>query len=151
MQAEENTILMLAKQLFLALCGMTAGGATAAGTFAFVIIIGVVPRLIAKFKRAEDAIIFENTIMLGGVTGSILSLFLNLRIPFGNLLLLLFGFSAGIFVGGISVALAEILNTFPILFRRFHIKRGLFWVMASIALGKLWGALFFFIAGMSAR
>ena len=128
-----------------------AGGATAAGTFAFIMIIGVVPRLVAKLKRATDTMRFENAITLGGVIGSVLSLFEDLRVPFGQPLLLMFGLSAGIFVGGIAVALAEILNTFPILFRRFHIKEGLFWVMTSLAFGKLLGSLFFFIAGNGAK
>lgn len=136
---------MWTKQLFLAFCGATAGGATAAGTFAFIMIIGVVPRLVAKLKRAKDTQAFENAITLGGVAGSVVSVFTERRVPFGWPLLLVFGVSAGIFVGGIAVALAEILNTFPILFRRLHIKRGLFWVMTSLALGKFCGALYFFM------
>lgn len=142
---------MWTKQLLLAFWGIMAGSATAAGTFAFIMIIGVVPRLVTKLKRASDAIGFENAITLGGAVGSVLSLFTEIRVPFGVPLLVAFGMSAGIFVGGIAVALAEILNTFPILFRRFHVKRGLFWVMTSLAVGKFCGSLFFFIAGINAK
>ena len=142
---------MWSRQLILVLCGLMAGGATAAGTFAFVMIIGVVPRLVAKLKRAADTMYFENAIVVGGTIGSILSVFTELSVPLGVPILILFGFNAGIFVGGIAVALAEILDTFPILFRRFHVKQGLFWVVTSLALGKFCGGLFFFLAGMHAK
>ena len=136
---------MWTRQLLLIFWGLMAGAATAAGTFAFVMIIGVVPRLVAKFKRAQDTMYFENAIIAGGAIGSVLSLLDTISIPFGQPLLVMFGLSAGIFVGGIAVALAEILNTFPILFRRFHMKQGLFWVVTSFALGKGLGSLYFFL------
>lgn len=142
---------MWTKQLLLAFLGLMAGGATAAGTFAFVMIIGVVPRMVAKFKRAADAMYVEDAIIAGGAIGGILSVFESMPVPLGQTFLALFGVSAGIFVGGIAIALEEILNTFPILFRRFHIKQGLFWVITSLALGKFFGGLYFFVAGMHAR
>lgn len=142
---------MWSRQLILAFAGLMAGGAMAAGTFAFLTIIGVVPRMIAKLKCARNAIHFENMIVLGCLAGSVLSLFETIRIPLGWPLLAAYGISAGMFVGGIAVVLAEILNVFPIIFRRFHVKRGMFWVMTSLALGKCFGSLFFFIAGFRAK
>jgi stage V sporulation protein AB len=50
-------------------------------------------------------------------------------------------------VGCIAVALAEILNTFPILFRRMSIKRGLSFMMLAMALGKMAGSLYYFLCG----
>lgn len=141
---------MWTKQLLLVFVGLIAGSATAAGTFAFIMIIGVIPRLVGKFKCAAATMHVENAVVLGGMVGSVLSLFTMVRIPFGVPLLILFGLNAGIFVGGLAVALAEILDTFPILFRRFHVKQGLFWVMTSLAIGKFCGALFFFLAGFHA-
>jgi len=47
-------------------------------------------------------------------------------------------------VGCIAVALAEILNTFPIIFRRFQIKEGLSWIMLFMAFGKCAGAFWYF-------
>ena len=55
------------------------------------------------------------------------------------------GLSAGMFVGCIAVALAEILNTFPILFRRAKLKVGLPWVMWTMAVGKTCGAFYYFV------
>lgn len=88
---------------------------------------------------------FENAIILGGIVGNLYSVFLQFTLPFGSVILALFGISAGIFVGCISVALAEILNTFPIMFRRFKIKIGLAWVLYGMALGKAIGSAYYFI------
>ena len=120
---------MWIRHLFLGFIGLAAGGAVAAGTFAFIIVIGVVPRMIAKCSLAKHTVLFENMIVLGGIMGNLVSVFTDIPIPVGHWILVLFGFCAGIFVGCIAVALAEILNTFPILFRRFQIKEGLPWVM----------------------
>lgn len=137
---------MWSKYLFLGFCGLMAGSAIAAGTFAFIMIIGVVPRLIGKCHRASGVIGFENSIILGAVIGCVWSLFPDLSVPFGGLMLMVYGVSAGIFVGCLAIALAEILDTFPILFRRFYIKRGLFWVILSLAIGKMCGSFYYFLS-----
>ena len=62
-----------------------------------------------------------------------------------HIFFVLYGLSAGMFVGCIAVALAEILNTFPILFRRAKLKVGLQWVMWTMAVGKTCGALYYFV------
>lgn len=140
---------MLIKEIFLGLVGIAAGFAVSAGTFAFMIVIGVVPRMIGKCNRAAETIHFENAIILGGISGNIISVFLNIRLPFGPLFLCAYGLSAGIFVGCIAVALAEILNTFPIMFRRTGLKEGLTYVMVIMALGKMLGSLYFFLHRMT--
>ena len=43
---------MLLREAFLAVMGLCAGGVIAAGIFAFLVIIGVYPRLIGKTKTA---------------------------------------------------------------------------------------------------
>ena len=109
---------MLIEHIFLGFCGLAAGLAVSAGTFAFLIVIGVIPRMIGKCNRAAETLHFENAVIMGGICGNLASVFLQIRIPFGPALLCVYGISAGIFVGSIAVALAEILNTFPITFRR---------------------------------
>lgn len=134
---------MWIKQIFLAFIGLASGSAIAAGVFSFIISVGVVPRIIGKSRTAADIIAYENTVILGGTVGNIISLFTPGL--FGGIWsVMLFGLSAGIFTGCLSVALAEILNTFPIMFRRFGIKEGLTWIMLSMALGKMVGALYFY-------
>ena len=123
----------------------------AAGTFAFLIVIGVVPRMIAKCKQAKYTVLFENMIVAGGITGNAVSVFTGLSLPAGRWILSVYGVCAGIFVGCIAVALAEILNTFPILFRRFQIREGLPWLMLFMALGKSVGSLYYFLLHMAAE
>lgn len=65
----------------------------------------------------------------------------------GAFILFIYGIGAGIFVGGISVTLAEILDTFPILFHRFKITRGLSFIIFSMALGKMVGGFYYFVRG----
>ena len=142
---------MLIKHILMALIMLSCGIAVSAGTFAFLLVIGVVPRMIKKTNFGNHIIAIENMIVLGVLTGAVFSIVeWEARFPvawIGHLLLALYGFVAGMFVGCIAVALAEILNTFPILFRRLYINRGLSYVMIAMAFGKTAGALYYFIFG----
>lgn len=138
---------MWVKHIMLGFLGLTSGLAVAGGTFAFLIAIGVLPRLVGKSNTARSTLAYETAVFLGGVFGNIVSVFLDIPIPFGKPILVLFGFCAGVFVGCLAVSLAEIINTFPIVFRRFKLDVGLAWVLAFMAFGKLSGALYYFWRG----
>ena len=142
---------MLTRHILMAFVSFACGVAVSAGTFAFILVIGVVPRMIRKMNLADKVICFENMIVLGVLTGAGVSIIeWEARLPvawIGHLLLGIYGFVAGMFVGCIAVALAEILNTFPILFRRLYINRGLSFVMIAMALGKTIGSLYYFFFG----
>lgn len=102
-----------------------------------------------KGNRARIHSALSRRSSLDGILGNIVSVFLQMHIPLGqvsgHIFLGLYGLSAGMFVGCIAVALAEILNTFPILFRRAKLKVGLQWVMWTMAVGKTCGALYYFV------
>ncbi|MCI8299005.1 MAG: stage V sporulation protein AB [Lachnospiraceae bacterium] len=134
---------MWIKQIFLGFIGVASGLAISAGVFSFIISVGVVPRIIGKSRTAMDIIAYENMVLLGGTFGNLISLF-SPGVPGGILSVIVFGLSAGVFTGCLAVALAEILNTFPIMFRRLGIKYGLSWIMLFMALGKMIGALYFY-------
>ena len=142
---------MWIRHIFLGLFGFAAGIAIAAGTFAFIIMIGIVPRIAARSKTAKHTLGYENAILLGGLSGDIFSVFLDLQIPGGRPLLILYGFCAGIFVGCVAVALAEILKALPIFFRRVHVKEGLPWLILFMAIGKMLGSFFYFFFDMAAQ
>lgn len=140
---------MLLKSLLGIVIGFSSGLGVAAGTFAFLIVIRVIPRIIQKMKLENEIISIENTVAKGIFFGTIVS-FIHwkkqlLFALFGRTLLTLFGISAGIFVGCLSVALAEILDTFPMFFQRVKMDakycEGLLVVMA---IGKLIGSLYYF-------
>jgi stage V sporulation protein AB len=151
MREERGMSTMLEKRVFMAVVAYACGMAVSAGSFAFLLVIGVLPRMIARTKLGDRIFAVENSVILGVVTGSVVSV-VDWEKAFpvawvGHFFLALYGLSSGIFVGCIAVALAEILNTFPILFRRFSIKRGLSFFMIAMALGKMCGSLYYFICG----
>lgn len=151
MQEGGDTNTMLIRHVLMALVALACGIAVSAGTFAFILVIGVVPRMIKKMNLCDRILCFENMIVLGVLTGAVFSVIeWEARIPvawIGHLIVGGYGFIAGMFVGCIAVALAEILNTFPILFRRLSINRGLSGVMIAMALGKTIGSLYYFFFG----
>lgn len=135
--------MMLIRELFLGLVGLASGFAVSAGVFAFIISVGVIPRMIGKTQTVKDVLIYETVILLGGTFGNLFSLF-QWELLWGTPLLILFGVSAGVFTGCLAVALAEILNSFPIMFRRLRIKEGLGWMLFFMAMGKTLGSLYFY-------
>lgn len=135
---------MWINHLLLGLTGLAAGGAVAAGTFAFVVMLGVIPRMVGRSKTAQEIMWYENAIILGGILGNLVSVFLSIKIPFGHVFLGLYGIASGIFVGCNAMALAEALKTFPIVFRRLHMKMGLKYLILFLALGKTIGSLLYF-------
>ncbi len=143
---------MFLKSLLLILIGLCSGAGIAAGTFAFLFVIRVIPRMIQKAKLEHKVIYIENVVFRGVLFGTILSLFSWkkkwLFTLLGRSILTIMGLSAGIFIGCFAVALAEILDTFPIFFRRLHIKEDCDMVLIFVmAAGKMLGSLFFFLAG----
>lgn len=143
---------MLLKSMWLIFVGLCGGTGTAAGTFAFLLLLRVIPRLLQKAKLEHKVIYIENTVIRGLLLGTILSLFSwKKKLLFallGRSLLTIFGVASGVFVGCLSVALAEILDVFPIFFRRLHIRESFASTLIFVmALGKMIGSLFFFLAG----
>ena len=54
-------------------------------------------------------------------------------------------------MGSVAVALAEILQALPILFRRVKVKEGLPWLMVFMALGKMVGGFLYFFGNLAAN
>ena len=143
---------MFLKSFLLLITGLASGVGVAAGTFAFLLVIRVLPRMIQKAKLNHKIVFIENIVIRGLLFGTILSLFTWkkrwLFALLGKTLLTIYGLSAGIFAGCISVALAEILDTFPIFFRRLKIEENYVENFLFImAIGKMVGSLFYFFAG----
>ena len=134
------------KTLFLAFFGLAAGGVIAAGVFAFLAVIGVFPRLIGKTGTKKHVRLYESFIVAGGILGNLIYVF-RIGIPAGDWGLGIFGVFAGIFVGCWSMALAEILNVFPVFMRRARIVRYMSAFVISLAVGKGMGACLFFFQG----
>ena len=164
---------MAFRQLLLLFIGLSAGGVVGPRIFAFLAMVGVLPRLGGVAGRKKQILPFETMMILGGIGGvtadryqnglteafrcvaSRLLLFAGaagweeggaavLRC-FGQIFLGIFGLAAGIFVGSLVMSLAETLKALPVLGRRLGLAaKGLPFVILSIAAGKFAGSLFYF-------
>lgn len=130
------------------LLGITAGSATSAGVLAFLLKIGIYPRMIGSSHTVRLVKFYEWVIILGILCSGIYSEYPNLTFPVGYWFVILWGLCAGMFVGCVSAALAEVLSIFPVLFRRLDIKSGMSFYMIMMALGKMCGAFWYFSHGL---
>lgn len=142
-----------AKQILLAVIGLSAGVAVAGGLFSFIVELGVVADFADRTHTGDRLLLYESSVALGGILGNVLYVFqIGLpgdaaQLPAGIWLLGVFGIFAGIFVGCWAMALAEILNVFPVFMRRARIVRYLTAFILSVAIGKGLGACLFFFKG----
>ena len=127
-------------QVLMAVIGLSAGMVVAAGLFSFISELGVVSDFADRTHTGEHILLYENSVALGGILVNIFFLY-GIRIPFGAWLVPVFGLFGGIFVGCWSMALAEILNVFPVFVRRAKLLRGIQYLILGVALGKGVGAL----------
>ena len=137
---------MWAAQVLLALIGASAGLAAAAGLFSFIVELGVVADFADRTHTGDQLLFYEDCVALGGIVGNILYVF-HIGVPLGAPLLAVFGLFAGIFAGCWAMALAEILNVFPVFMRRARIVRYLTAFVISMAIGKGFGACLFVFRG----
>ena len=134
---------MWAQSILLAVIGLSAGVIVASGLFSFVIELGVVSDFADRTHTGEHILLYEDSVALGGILANIFWVF-HISIPGGNILAAVFGILSGIFVGCWAMALAEMLNVFPIFIRRMKIIKSVPYLILGIAVGKTVGALLFF-------
>lgn len=132
---------MLIKQVVLAFLGLCSGFAVSAGTFAFITMLGIIPRLAARTNTAKHVFLYESMIIWGGTLANIWFLYM-LPLHLSAALLCIYGVFAGIFVGCLVMALAEMLRVIPIMVNRLQINEGFPLIAAAIAIGKLVGTLY---------
>lgn len=137
---------MLVRQILMALIGLSAGSIVAGGLFGFVVSLGIVSDFADRTGTADRIGLYEDAVAVGGILGNLVLLY---EIPLTILspLLGVFGIFSGIFVGCWALALAEVLNVFPIFLRRINVTKGVGFVILGIAIGKVLGALIYFFFG----
>ena len=125
----------------LAIIGFAGGVSVAAGTFALITALGIIPRLASRMGVAEHVYKLESAIVLGGTIGSLLSVY-HFPIRIGDVGIIIFGLFAGIFVGCLSMALAEAIRVFPVLCQRINLNYGIYLLIFMMAAGKALGTLY---------
>jgi len=121
--------------------GFSGGLAVGAGFVAFLTVLHIIPRLIQLSKTEKYLSIYSTCVIFGVLFGTYLTL---TPAPWNQsvVILLLFGSIHGIFNGMLAAALTEVLNVFPILFKRIGLDNFLLWLLAAIVFGKIFGSLF---------
>lgn len=156
---------MILKQMLLGIIGVSSGLIVSAGVFTVLISVGLIPRFAGKMHVARKIFVLEEMVVFGTLFGGFFSIFSDWGMIgefvkkhrifgegategawnlIGTLFLLLFGVFAGIFVGCLALAIAEMLNTIPVFARRIGFRHGLGIAILAVALGKLTGSLIYF-------
>lgn len=138
--------LILLKYVFLAFIGFCAGAIIAGGLFDFIVMIGAVARIIGKTHTSHRIRLYEIFIILGGISGCLVSVY-DFKARLGSWLGILYGLFTGLFLGCLIMSLTETLDGIPIVNRRFNLAVGLQYMIMALAAGKLAGALLFFWGG----
>ncbi|RFA37198.1 stage V sporulation protein AB [Virgibacillus dokdonensis] len=134
-------MLTILTHLLEVLIGFSAGLAVGAGYVAFITILGIVPRLIQLSKTEMFLPIYTACILVGSLFGTYLS-FTSVVWNNSVFFIAIWGLLQGIFNGMLAAALAEVLNVFPILYKRIGIEKYLLWLLMAIVFGKIAGSLF---------
>ena len=135
------------KTVILVLLGFGGGLVISGAVFAFIAIIGVVPRIAQKTKTERYIKTYESGIIIGGIWGTS-CLMLDYFLPIGRYAVIFLLFLVGVFYRCLAVSLAEVLDVIPILSRRGGLKKGIKYFITALALGKLAGSvLYYFVPG----
>lgn len=137
---------MWAIQILLIIIGLSAGIIVAGGLFSFIISLGVVSKFATRTHTGDAILFYEDCIAFGGVLGNIIFIY-HIHLPGGIILAAFWGLVVGIFVGCWAMALAEIINIFPIFIRRIKLINCVPYIIFSIALGKGVGSMIMYLNG----
>ena len=99
--------------IFLALLGLSAGMIVAGGVFSFIVELGVISDFADRTHTGNHILIYEDMVAAGAILGNLFQIF-EVNLPGRMIFLAIYGLFGGIFVGCWAMALAEILNVFPI-------------------------------------
>ncbi len=132
------------------------GVLAAAGVFTVFSTVTILPRMISKTKTRKSLLRYEDCVVVGTIFGSLISQYPNWlpihegirRLHLGVVLQVCFGLFAGMFIGCLALAIAEMLDSIPIFTRRVSFQKGVGVAVLCMAFGKLFGSLFFFYAGI---
>ncbi len=121
----------------------STGAIISSAIYAFLTVIGLIPRLILKTKTDKYIVFYENVIILSGVLSALTyTLHLQFSIPIIFVWYILF--CLGIFTGSLAVCLAEVMDILPIIVRKFGMANDTKLLMVLIGVGKGLGAFIFY-------
>ena len=134
----------LIQQLLTIVFGLSSGIVVSGAAFAFITVVGIVPRMAEKTATAGSVKLYEESIMFGGIAGTLM-MFFEFHLPIGRFATAVLSFCGGVFFGALAMSLAEVLDVIPILTRRGRVERGVYYFVLAIAIGKLIGSLMYYM------
>ena len=120
---------------------MSGGLAVSFATAAFILALGIVPRVAAISGTGKRLLWYETLVMCGIFTGMLLE-FGAVRATLPAAVLAGIGLTGGVFVGCWTCALGELFNMYAVLLCRLKIRVWLEVIVWALCLGKAAGALF---------
>ena len=156
----------IVQNIMIVIFGISSGMLVSGGVFTVLLSVGLTPRFAGKTGTASYIIKYENGIILGTLLGAVCSvipiagkvglffqnwfwymgerwgILRNIFFLVSRTLLVLSGFSTGIFVGCLAMAIAEMLDSIPIFTRRISFHHGLGFAVIAVAVGKMVGGFF---------
>jgi len=152
---------MILRKILLGVVGVAAGLGVSGGVFTTLMAIGLIPRFAGKTNTADHIFLYEEMVIFGTILGGLISVFfpflkiydwvmqvnvLSVMYPYVSLVILcIYGLFAGIFVGCLALAIAEMLDSIPIFARRIKFRHGIGIVVLCMAIGKTVGSLLYFM------
>lgn len=149
------------KYLFLIVFGGSFGLLAAAGVFTVLVAVGLIPRFASKTHTGGRIVLYEEMVIAGTVAGGVVSVFeryfqignrlKEMGVPDravqvgGTVFSVIFGLFAGIFIGCLALAIAEMLDSIPIFARRTGFRHGLGIAILAMAVGKFAGSMLYFV------
>lgn len=167
--------MILMENFFLGVVGLAAGLGVSGGVFTTLIAVGLIPRFAGKTHTAKHIFLYEEMVVCGTLFGGLISVFfpflkiadwvaqvkkdgtisfvnewlLGIYPYFEVAFLVIYGLFAGIFVGCLALAIAEMLDSIPIFARRMKFRHGVGIVILCMAIGKTIGSLIYFWNGFA--
>ncbi len=139
---------MLIKNILMVILGIIFGSAISSGLFALVNSIKLLPNFADKTHTKHCANIYETAILIGATSCNVIYFLKpDLSFPLSNVIIGIVGFFIGVFVGSFALSLAEKLSLTAIISRRFRLHSGMGFLLLSMALGKLFGNIIYFMLG----
>ncbi len=142
-------MMELLKSAVLIFISFSSGVVIASAVFAFIAMIGIVPSMAIKTNTTKYVILYEEMIIFGGLFGcfnTIVDYNLNLgQSIIGQVIAVIYFLGVGMYVGVLASSLAECLDVIPIFSKRANIKKGIFLILMSIAIGKFTGSMLYFL------
>ena len=147
--------MKLLKMIVLGFSGMSFGFLASAGVFTVLVAVGLVPRFAGKTHTAGYILLYEEFVIWGTICGMLFSIFESVHQNSKHLLTriafpteIIFGFFTGCFVGCLALSIAEMLDSVPIFSRRIRMQWGIGVGILFVALGKMVGAMLYYICGI---